>query len=316
MVGKLAFLFPGQGSQSVGMGKSYTGISTRAAQIFEQADAILGFSLSKLMFEGPEDKLRQTEVTQSALFTASAAALELLWERGVKPSFVAGHSVGEYAALYVAQVIDFETGLKLVRERGLAMQKVSLEKPGAMAAILGLGYDKIQDICSNVSKAGSLCFPANFNTETQIVVSGSEAGVIQVMEQAQKEGAAKAVRLNVSGAFHSPLMAPAAQHMKTVIDAASFQDTFVPVITNVDAQDTLLGYEFKRKLVEQIDHPVRWHESLVRLVSLGVETFVEVGSGKVLGAMAKKLDRRKNVFFTDDFDAIEKALTISLNPKI
>lgn len=300
---KIAFLFPGQGSQYVGMGKS------TASPLFQEADAIVGFPLSQYMFEGPEEKLRDTAVTQPALFVASAAACAKLQEKGIQASFAAGHSLGEYSALYAAGVLNFQDALKLVVARGKAMQEAAAAKPGAMAAIIGLGADVVKKICLDVSVESEVCTPANFNSDMQIVVAGTANGVAAAMQAAKNSGAAKVVQLNVSGAFHSPLMKPAADKLKAVIDQIPFSDAKIPVFTNVDAQATTKANDFKRKLVEQIDHGVLWDDSMRALLAAGAEAFIEVGAGKVLSSMAKRLDRTKTVVCTDDFETLEKSIT-------
>lgn len=307
---KTAFLFPGQGSQSIGMGKIAAEKSTAAAGLIRNADEVLGFSLSQVMFEGPEDKLKQTDITQPALFVASAAALELLKERGLKPDWTAGHSLGEYSALYAAGVLGFEDALRLVRARGKAMNEAATSQAGTMAAIIGLAPEKIASICQEINKSGTVCVPANFNSETQTVISGSLEGIKIAMERCLAEGAAKAVQLNVAGAFHSPLMTSAAEAMKPLIDSVSFQETSIPVVTNVDAKPTTRGSEFKIKLVQQIDHSVLWDQSVKTLINQGAEAFIEVGSGRVLSTMAKKLDRKKTVLSTEDMDTIDKTLLL------
>lgn len=311
MVAKIAFLFPGQGSQVIGMGKLAYESSSSAKQLFEQADQILGFSLSKIMFEGPEEKLRETNITQPALFVASAAALELLKERKIQASWAAGHSLGEYSALYAAGVINFENALKLVQARGAAMAEAGQKNPGTMAAVIGLDYEKLNDICKAVTETGSLCVTANFNSESQIVISGSKDGVSKAMEMATAAGAAKVVQLNVSGAFHSPLMITAVEKMKPLIESIQFSNARYPVITNVDAQLTTDGFQFQEKLIQQIDHSVLWNDTLKILISQGAELFVEVGSGKVLSMMVKKIDRKKPVFCTDEIDQLDKHLAVA-----
>jgi [acyl-carrier-protein] S-malonyltransferase len=303
---KTAFLFPGQGSQAIGMGKLAHDRSSAAHALFEKADKILGFPLTKFMFEGPEEKLRETIVTQPALFVASAAALELLKEKGLEAQAAAGHSLGEYSALYAAGVFSFEDALRMVSERGKAMQQSADDQPGTMAAILGLAPQKIQDICAQVTASVGVCAMANFNSESQIVISGEVDAIKKAMELCTQAGALKAIQLNVSGAFHSPLMSPAAVKMKAVIDPLVFQNAKIPVYTNVDAAPTQDAALFKTKLVQQIDHSVRWDETLKAMNTAGFETFIEVGSGKVLSSMVKKLDRKKTTFNTDDFDSLEK----------
>lgn len=307
MVGKICFLFPGQGSQSIGMGKMAFEKSAGAHKLFENADQILGFSLSDVMFNGPEEKLKDTSITQPALFLASAAALELLNERGIKATHAAGHSLGEYSALYAAGVIGFEDALYLVRERGLAMTSAALANPGTMAAIIGLEASKVDEVCRTASSDGLVCSPANFNSESQIVISGSTAAVLKAMDLATAEGAAKVVQLNVSGAFHSALMTSAAIKMKGLLEKTKFHDATFPVITNVDVKPTTSANEFKEKLFLQIDHPVRWHESMKKMLELEAESFIEVGSGRVLSTIIKKLDRKKIVLCTDEFESIERS---------
>ncbi len=290
------------------MAKAAFDKSASVRQLFEQADKIMGFSITSIMFEGPEDKLKDTAITQPALFLASAAGLELLKEKGIQASFGAGHSLGEYSALYAAGVVSFEDALFLVRQRGLLMSEAGIQAPGTMAAIIGLDAAKIEEVCRNASSEGHVCAPANFNSESQIVISGTIAAVQKAMELATAAGAAKVVQLNVSGAFHSPLMGPAAQKMKEILATKTFFNATYPVLTNVDAQSTTNADEFKQKLVKQIDHPVRWHESMKKVLELGAESFIEVGSGRVLSTMIKKLDRKKTVLCTDDFESIERSL--------
>jgi [acyl-carrier-protein] S-malonyltransferase len=285
------------------MGKADAAASSKAAQLFQQADSILGFSLSQFMFEGPEEKLKDTSVTQPALFTTSAAAFERLKEKGIHTVVVAGHSLGEYSALYAAGVLTFENALKLVQARGKAMQEAAQAHPGAMAAIIGLKSDAVKAICDKINAGGEICNAANFNSDSQTVIAGTVAGVNKAVEEAKAAGAAKAILLNVAGAFHSALMTPAAEKMKGVIESVSFADATIPVITNVDAQATTKAVDFKRKLVEQIDHSVRWDESARAMLPLA-DSFIEVGAGKVLSSMIKRLDRSKTVLWTDDFEAI------------
>jgi [acyl-carrier-protein] S-malonyltransferase len=308
---KLAFLFPGQGSQFVGMARQAAERSSSAQTLLAKADDLLGFNLSELMFNGPEETLKQTSNTQPALFVASAASLELMRAKSLHPSFTAGHSLGEYSALYAAGVLSFETALMLVRERGLAMQAAGESNPGTMAAVIGLNESAVVQLCRDSSTENEVCVPANFNTETQIVISGHKPAVERACDKAKAAGAMKVVMLNVSGAFHSPLMSEAVKRMESKIRDAEFRDAEVPVFTNVDAEPTTKGDDFRRKLIEQIDHPVRWHDTLVKMGVSDPSAFVEVGSGKVLGTMAKKLHRKKVVLFTDEWDAVE---TFSASP--
>lgn len=316
MVKTVAFLFPGQGSQSVGMGKSYLALSKTAQAFFEQADHLLNIPLTKTMFEGPEDALRQTMMAQPALFLTSAAALAVLSERGISANFSAGHSLGEYSALYAAGAISFEDGLKLVYERGKAMAEAGETNPGAMGAILGLDASKIDAICKKVSINNEVCCPANFNSDTQIVVSGSTGAVKEALNLAKEAGALKVVPLNVSGAFHSPLMNSTVEKMRPFIEKLPISPSRFPVLTNVDAEPTSDPIQFRKKLTEQINHPVRWNETMKKLIQLGVDVFMEVGAGNVLSNLMKRLDRKKLTFYTDQLSEIDKNLSLFLTPTV
>lgn len=311
MVNKISYLFPGQGSQIIGMGRSYAEKSKTAMELFQKADRILGFSLSDIMWNGPEEKLKQTEFAQPALYTASAAGLELLKERGLQPFRLAGHSLGEYSALYAGGVFSFEEGLQLVYERGKAMSEAGKKNPGTMAAIIGFPIETLEYICKEVSNSNSYCGPANYNSDSQVVISGHIESVKLAMEKCTSAGAAKTIQLNVAGAFHSPLMNWATQVMSSKISQLSFNDAKVPVVTNVDSKDTLLGNDFKSKLIKQIENAVLWDPTLKKLNELGTEIFIEVGPGRVLSTMAKKLDRKKTVLCTDEWDALDKALSLT-----
>jgi len=291
------------------MGKSYLSLSPQAQSLIQKADQILGFPISTIMFEGPDDRLKETDITQPALFISSAMALAVLNERGIQPHMVAGHSLGEYSALYAAHVLGFEETLKLVRTRGQAMQECAIKHPGTMAAIIGLDPAIISDICAEVNKDKRPCVPANFNQTAQTVISGEKEAVRKAMEICAQKGAAKTVELNVAGAFHSPLMSEAAEKMKSLIEKIPFNTPSCPVITNVDAKPTEDPVEIKRKLILQIDHPVLWDNSLKTMIQAGAETFVEVGSGKILSSMLRRLDKTKKAMWTDDFFTIEKNIS-------
>jgi len=225
--------------------------------------------------------------------------------------------VGEYAALYAAGVLTFENALRLVRARGEAMQMAAVRQMGTMAAIIGLDPEKISAICSNVTKDVGVCTPANFNSSSQTVIAGSVAGVLKAMELAKEAGAAKTVQLNVAGAFHSPLMSPAVDILTPLITSTPFSQALVPVFTNVDAALTVQPDDFKRKLVEQIDHSVRWDESMQNLLKTGADIFIEVGAGKVLSSLMKRLDRQKTTLSSEDLNAIEQqfGLTSASKPQ-
>jgi len=309
MVIKIAFLFPGQGSQFVGMGSPYLNKSEAAKALLLGADEILGFNISKIMFGGPEEKLKETDITQPALFISSAMALALLKDRGISPNFVAGHSLGEYSALYAAGTLGYEEALKLVRARGRAMQECAIENPGTMAAILGLDRNVVGEVCHIINKDVGVCVPANFNAAQQTVISGTQEAVLKAMELCEQKGASKAIELNVAGAFHSPLMKKAAEIMKPLIEGANFAKPRFPLITNVDGIPTTSPAELKAKLIAQIDHPVLWNDSLLEMLRQGVETFVEVGSGKILSSLVRRLDKNKTALWTDEFEAIEKRIS-------
>ena len=286
---KTAYIFPGQGSQAVGMGQNLCAHSEAARTIFEQADEYLGEKISTLCFYGPEDALKQTIHTQPALYVTSAAVLAALGERGVpQPEAVAGHSVGEYAALYAAGAFDFETGLKLVARRAQEMHRAGLSQPGAMAAVLGLTAGQVVAVCAEALSTGTVS-AANFNGGGQVVISGSPDGVAKASELAKAAGAKRVLPLNVSGAFHSALMAPAVEAMEYALRDAAIHVANIPVVANLTADYEATPEEIRANLAAQIDHPVRWEETVLRLVADGFDMFVEVGSGTVLAGLMKRV---------------------------
>lgn len=305
---KIAYIFPGQGSQSVGMGQNLCSHSEAARTLFEQADEYLGEKISTLCFYGPEDALKQTVHTQPALYVTSAAALAVLRERGVpSPEAVAGHSVGEYAALYAAGAFDFETGLRLVSRRAQEMHRAALTQPGAMAAVLGLSAEQVVAVCAEAQSAGPVS-AANFNGGGQVVISGSAAGVAKASELAKAAGAKRVLPLNVSGAFHSALMAPAVEAMEYALRDAAIHTASIPIVANLTADYETTPDEIRTSLAAQIDHPVRWEETILRLVSDGFDEFVEVGSGTVLAGLMKRIAPDVKVVSVGDMAGIE-ALT-------
>ncbi|MGI4790814.1 MAG: ACP S-malonyltransferase [Janthinobacterium lividum] len=302
---KIAYIFPGQGSQAVGMGQNLCAHSEAARTVFEQADEYLGSKISTLCFYGPEEALKQTIHTQPALYVTSVAVLSALKERGVPaPEAVAGHSVGEYAALFAAGVFDFETGLHLVERRAQEMHRAALSQPGAMAAVLGLTGPQVVAVCAEAETAGPVS-AANFNGGGQVVISGSPEGVGKASELAKAAGAKRVLPLNVSGAFHSALMAPAVEAMEYALRDAVIQPVSIPVIANLTADYETTPDEIRTSLAAQIDHPVRWEETINRLVADRFDTFVEVGSGTVLAGLMKRIAPDVKVYSVGDSAAVE-----------
>ena len=287
----LAFLFPGQAAQFVGMGHDLYDAFPVARKVFDLADEILGNGLKSFCFNGPEESLKQTAITQPAIFTHSVAALEILTEKGFRPDFVAGHSVGELAALVAAGVISLEDGLRVVGVRGHAMQTACKQRTGTMAAILGLDDGEVHTLCEAVRTTG-LVTPANFNCPGQVVISGEQAAVRRAMEAAKAGGARRAVELPVSGAFHSDLMQTAVEALANILEGIPFLPAKIPVIPNVTAEPTGDPGLLKRLLIEQVISPVRWSASMVRLVSEGLSRALEVGPGNTLQGLMRRIDRK------------------------
>jgi [acyl-carrier-protein] S-malonyltransferase len=285
---KVAFLFPGQGSQYAGMGKSLAESYPVARQTFEQADAALGFPLSKLCFEGPDETLRLTENTQPALLAASIAAWQVARELGLQPNYVAGHSLGEYSALVAAGGLEFGHALKLVRKRGRYMQEAVPAGVGAMAALLKLPEGKLDSILAEAAQ-GEVVRPANYNSPDQIVIAGHRGAVQRAMELAKTAGAKRAVALPVSAPFHCPLMRPAQERLKPDLDAAAFHDLSIPLINNWRAAEVRTAGEAREGLFEQIPNPVLWTQSMRRLAENGVERWYEIGAGTVLTGLLRSI---------------------------
>ena len=301
---KTIFVFPGQGAQYVGMGKALSESFVPAKQLLEKADDTLGFSISKVMFEGPEEDLKITANTQPALFVSSMMVLEVLKSEGVDFDFVAGHSLGEYSAICAAGGFSFEDGLKLVRLRGSLMAKAGQEHPGSMAAIICVDDDKIQELCDAVKNVG-IVVPANFNCPGQIVVSGEVDAVKALVDNCGAAGV-KAVPLAVSGAFHSPLMQSAQAGLADAIANTKFNDLQKPLIANVTAQTVTSGAEIKDLLVRQLVSPVRWNQSMAYAIKeLGVTSGVEVGVGHVLAGLQRKIDRAVKFTAVESVEAVQ-----------
>ena len=301
-----AFLFPGQGSQKVGMGKDLIEASASAKRRYEEANDIMGIDLAKLSFEGPEEILRRTEVTQPALFVASVALAELIMAKGLTPSFSAGQSLGEYSALTTAGVFTFTQALALVKLRGDAMSRAGQERSGTMAAVIGLDADAVKCICDKASEGVEVAVPANFNSPGQIVISGNVDAVKNAMKLAEESGAIKAIELNVSGAFHSPLMDTAKMSMKKALDEISLSRARFPVVMNISAEAVSEPNEIKENLIRQLDNPVRWIETVETLRDLGATDFVEVGPGRVLQGLNHRIDSTLSTRGIERFDQIKE----------
>ncbi len=303
----VAFLFPGQGSQSPGMGKALHDQYPSARRVFEEADESLGFAISRLCFEGPEDQLRLTENTQPALLTVSVAALAVLRENGVHAAYVAGHSLGEYSALVAAGSLPFADAVRLVRKRGQYMQQAVPEGVGAMAALLKMPEAALDGVLAEAAQ-GEVVTAANLNSPDQIVIAGHAAAVGRAMELAKAAGAKRAVLLPVSAPFHCPLMAPAQERLRADLEATAFADLSIPLINNWQAREVTTGARAREGLYQQVPNPVRWHESMRVLASKGVERFVEVGAGAVLTGLLRNIDSSwKCAKFGDPAD-LEKVL--------
>lgn len=286
---KRVFLFPGQGSQYAGMGKSLAENFPAAQAVFAEADDVLGFALSRLCFEGPDDALRLTENTQPALVATSIAALAVLKQHGHSADAVAGHSLGEYSALVAAGSLTLADALRLVRKRGRYMQHAVPAGVGAMAALLKLPDGKLDEILSQ-SAQGEVVSAANFNSPDQIVIAGNAGAVARAMELGKAAGAKRAILLPVSAPFHCPLMIPAQQQLKADLDAAEFKDLSIPLVNNWQAKLVTSGREARQGLIEQVPHSVRWTDSMRLLIAQGAAEWIEVGAGAVLGGLLKNID--------------------------
>ncbi|MGN7383303.1 ACP S-malonyltransferase [Paenibacillus sp. SAFN-117] len=307
-MGKLAFVFPGQGAQSVGMGQDVYESNPDSRKIFDEADEVLGFDQKKLIFEGPEAELKKTYHTQPALLTTSIAYYEALRQAAPAPDYVAGHSLGEYSALVVAGVLSFADAVRIVRLRGEYMESAVPGGQGAMAAVLGADRAALESLCARLSREAGIVEPANVNCPGQIVVSGSKEGVQAVIEHGKEAGAKRVLPLEVSGPFHSSLMKPAAERLADTLRNVPMNPAGIPVIANVSAQPVTDPEEIRRLLVEQVCAPVLWEDSIRRLIDEGVDTFVELGSGTVLAGLIKKIDRSVRVLSVNSKEAVDQAL--------
>jgi [acyl-carrier-protein] S-malonyltransferase len=303
----IAFIFPGQGSQAVGMGKDLVDQYPLARQTFEEADDALGYKLSKLCFEGPEDQLRLTEITQPAILTTSIAALRVFETRMAKPCFVAGHSLGEYCAHVAAGTFSFADAVRTVRHRGKYMQEAVPVGVGTMAAILGMELERVAEVCRDAAQ-GEVCSPANINSPEQIVISGNTSAVERATKLADERGAKRAKVLPVSAPFHCSLMKPAQDRLEVDLKKLAMYKPVYPVVCNIDAElvtDDLRGLD---TLVRQVTGSVKWDQCVRLLIAEGVQTFVEIGPGKVLTGLMRQIDRSKTCLNVGDVASLAKTL--------
>ena len=286
----IGWLFPGQGSQYVGMGLDLKENSEKAKEYFDISNEIMNCDIQSIIFNGPEELLKKTEYTQPAIYIVSVITGYLLIDKGLKPTALAGHSLGEYSALTIGGAFDFTTGLKLVKSRSENMANAGMEKSGTMAALVGLDDETVINLCKSYEGNG-VVVPANFNSPGQVVISGNINAVEWAITSSKDAGARMAVELNVSGAFHSPLMSPARENLAEMINSLEISDTVYPVFTNVDAKPVTKAIDIKSSLIQQLENPVLWAKSILEMKNKGINHFIEVGPGKVLQGLNKRIDR-------------------------
>ncbi|AUD14116.1 MULTISPECIES: ACP S-malonyltransferase [unclassified Planococcus (in: firmicutes)] len=304
---QIAFIYPGQGSQTVGMGESFLE-DDKSRQFYESADQVLGMGLSKLMLEGPQEELTLTYHAQPALLTVSSMITERLIRAGVRPDYTAGHSLGEYSALVASNVLEFPKAVEVVHKRGLFMNEAVPAGEGAMAAILGMDADKLEEVTDDATHSAGVVQLANLNCPGQIVISGTKAGVEKACELAKERGAKRAIPLDVSGPFHSELMRSASHDLAKVLSDSFLLNAKIPVVTNFRAEPETNATQLQDMLIHQLYSPVLWEQSVRKMIDLGVTTFVEVGPGKVLSGLVKKIDRSVTVIPVHDLASFEKAV--------
>ena len=285
------WLFPGQASQKVGMGLDLKENSEKARKYFEISNEIMKCDIQSIIFDGPEEKLKRTEYTQPAIYIVSVIIGYLLIDKGLKPDAIAGHSLGEYSALSIGGVFDFPTGLKLVKFRAESMAEAGKREKGSMAAIVGLDDDSVQRICSSYNGTGTLV-AANYNAPGQVVISGSPDAIQWGMSASKKAGARMTVELNVSGAFHSPLMSSARENLAEMVNSLEISDSIFPIYTNVDAKPVTRNKDIKDSLIRQLERPVQWTKTILAMKKNGIQSFYEVGPGKVLQGLNKRIDKK------------------------
>ena len=305
--GNLAFIFPGQGSQKLGMGRELAELYPVAKHTFEEADQALGCGLAQICCEGPEDKLKLTEITQPAILTVSVAVFRILREVGITPAYAAGHSLGEYSAHVASGTLEFVDAVRVVRNRGRYMQEAVPVGEGAMAAIIGLALEQVKQICTDAAD-GQVCEPANINSPEQVVISGNEQAVERAAEIAKQRGAKRAVLLPVSAPFHCALMRPAEERLARDLKALSFNQPEIPVVSNFDAKFVETVEASRDALVRQVTGAVLWEQSIRALIAHGVDTFLEVGPGKVLCGLMRQIDRSKTCMNVEDEDSLQKVI--------
>ena len=307
----IAFIFPGQGSQCVGMGQEFVIQHEDSNQFYEQANTVLAYDLKKLMLEGPQEELTLTFNAQPALLTTGVMLAERIKKAGIQPQFVAGHSLGEYSALVIAGVMSFTDAVQAVHKRGLFMEEAVPAGEGAMAAILGMAQEPLAAVTTQITNEGHPVQLANLNCPGQIVISGTKEGVEQACVLAKAQGAKRAIPLVVSGPFHSSLMAPAAQKLAEVLMPMSIHDAKTPVIANVTAQSITTADDIRTELIDQVCSPVRWEESVREMIAQGVDVFIECGPGKVLSGLVKKVDRSVKTYCVYDEASLQALLEAS-----